>query len=98
MKVTDGKFKFSGKTPEPNMYWITFTGNSQTQPNIIFYVDAGKTTVNFHVDSLQNLSIKGGQNQKDYEDYKIMMLTFSMQQQEIVAQYNSARDVYKRQV
>lgn len=91
VKVTDGKFKFSGKTPEPNMYWITFTGNSQTQPNIIFYVDPGKTTVNFHIDSLQNLTIKGGQNQKDYEDYKIMMLTFSMQQQEIVAQYNSAR-------
>lgn len=91
VKVTDGKFKFTGKTPEPNMYWLTFTNNAQAQPNIIFYVDAGKTTINMNVDSLQNLNISGGPSQKDYEDYKIMMLTFSMQQQEIIAQYNAAR-------
>lgn len=91
VKVSDSKFKFTGKSPEPNMYWITFTSNPTTQPNIIFYVDPGKTTVRFNMDSLQNLSIKGGQNQLDYEEYKIMMLTFSMKQQEIVNQYNNAR-------
>jgi peroxiredoxin len=91
VKVVDGKFKFAGKTPESNMYWLTFTNNPQTQPNIIFYVDAGKTTINMDTDSLQNLNISGGQSQKDYEEYKILMLNFSMKQQEIIAQYNSAR-------
>lgn len=91
VKVTDGKFKYSGKSPEPNMYWVTFTNNSQTQPNIIFYVDPGKTVMNLDMDSLQNLSITGGPNQKDYEDYRMLMMTFSMRQQEIVNAYNSAR-------
>lgn len=36
-KVVDGKFKFAGKSPESNMYWLTFTNNPQTQPNIIFF-------------------------------------------------------------
>jgi peroxiredoxin len=90
-KVTDGKFKFAGKSPEPNMYWLTLTNNAAGQPNIIFYVDGGKTTVNMNMDSLQNLSIKGGQSQKDYEDYKVMMLTFQMQQQQIVNDYNMAK-------
>lgn len=90
-KVTDGKFKFAGKSPEPNMYWLTFTNNPTVQPNIIFYVDPGKTTISMNVDSLQNLTIKGGQNHADYEEYKIMMLNFSLKQQEIISQYNAAR-------
>lgn len=92
VKVVDGKFKYNGKSPEPNMYWMAF--NSATagqQPNVIFYVDPGKTVINMNVDSLQNLTIVGGQNQKDYEEYKITMMMFSMKQQEIVNQYNSAR-------
>ena len=90
-KVVDGKFKFSGKSPEPNMYWLTFSNSPNVQPQIIFYVDAGKTTVNMHMDSLQNLKITGGQSQKDYEEYKVMMLGFQLQQQKIVAEYNAAR-------
>lgn len=90
-KVEGGKFKFSSKSQEPNMYWLTFTPNPNTQPNIVFYVDAGKTIVEMNMDSLQNLKVKGGQSQKDYEDYRIMMTVFSMQQQELVSQYNVAR-------
>ena len=90
-KVTDGKFKFTGKSPEPNMYWFTITSNPNTQPAIIFYVDGAKTTVDMNMDSLQMLSIKGGPSQKDYEEYKVLMLTFQMQQQQIVNEYNQAR-------
>ena len=89
-KVTNSKFKFSGKTPEPNMYWLTFTNNPNNQP-IIFYMDPGKTTVNMDMDSLGNLSIKGGPSQKDYEDYKLMMMGFQVQQQQLVNEYNAAR-------
>lgn len=91
-KVTDGKFKFAGKSPEPNMYWLTLTNNPMVQPNIIFYVDGGKTTVSMHMDSLQNLIIKGGQSQKDYEDYKVLMLSFQMKQQQIINDYNQAKN------
>jgi thiol-disulfide isomerase/thioredoxin len=90
-KVENGKFKFSGKTPEPNMYWLTLVNNVNANPNIIFYVDPGKTTVNLDVDSLQNVSIKGGQSQADYMDYRMMMLTYSLSQQRIYNEYNSAR-------
>lgn len=91
-KVVDGKFKFTGKSPEPNMYWLTTTNNPNAQP-MIFYVDGAKTTVNMNMDSLQNLSIKGGPSQKDYEDYKLMMLSYQLQQQQIVNDYNQARGV-----
>jgi peroxiredoxin len=90
-KVTDGKFKFSGKTPEPNMYWFTFTNNPNNQP-IIFYMDPGKTTVNMDMDSLGFLTIKGGPSQKDYEEYKVMMMDFQFKQQQIVNEYNAARN------
>lgn len=89
-KVADGKFKFTGKTPEPNMYWLTTTNNPNAQP-MIFYVDGGKTTVNMNMDSLQNLTITGGPSQKDYGEYKVMMLGFQLQQQQIVNDYNQAR-------
>lgn len=92
VKVKDGKFKYTGKSQEPNMYWITFSTNSTANPNVIFYVDPGKTEINFNMDSLQNLSIKGGQSQTDYEEYKMTMLSFSLRQQELVNQYNSARN------
>lgn len=90
-KVADGKFKFAGKSQEPNMYWFTFTNNPNNQP-IIFYMDPGKTTVNMNMDSLGNLAIKGGPSQKDYEEYKAMMMQFQMQQQQIVNEYNTARN------
>ena len=90
-KVVEGKFKFSGKSPEPNMYWFTTTSNALGQPQIIFYVDGAKTTVNMNMDSLQTLSIVGGQSQKDYEEYKVTMLGFQLQQQQIVSEYNNAR-------
>lgn len=89
-KVVDDKFKFAGKSPEPNMYWLTTTNNTAAQP-IIFYIDGAKTTVNMNMDSLQNLSVKGGPSQKDYEDYKLVMLNFQLQQQQIVADYNQAK-------
>lgn len=92
VKVTDGKFKYSSKSPESNMYWMTFTNNSQGQPNVIFFVDPGKTTINMNVDSLQNLSIVGGPSEKDWQDYKIMLMMFGMKQQQIVNEYNTARN------
>ncbi|MGZ3884611.1 MAG: DUF4369 domain-containing protein, partial [Bacteroidia bacterium] len=33
-KVTKNSFTFTGKSPEPNMYWITFKPDLNSQPNI----------------------------------------------------------------
>lgn len=91
VKVVKNGFSFTGKTPEANMYWLTFKPDLNSQPNIIFFVDGGKTTVTMDMDSLQNLDIKGGQAQKDYQDYRSMMNGFTFQQQQIVQDYNNAR-------
>lgn len=90
-KVENGKFKFAGKSPEPNMYWLTFVSNMNSTPNVIFYVDPGKTTITLDMDSLQNLQVKGGPDQADYQEYRMMMLNFSMEQQKIYNEYNNAR-------
>ena len=45
LKLKGGKFVLNGKSSEPNMYWITKTNNSNEQPNLMFFVDAGKTIV-----------------------------------------------------
>jgi thiol-disulfide isomerase/thioredoxin len=92
VKVENSKFKLSGKSPESNMYWITFNNNINSSPNIVFYVDPGKTTITMDVDSLQNIKVEGGQSQKDYESYRIMMVTFNMKQQQLYNEYNQARN------
>lgn len=90
-KVKAGKFTFNGKGNEPNMYWITKTNNINEQPNLIFFVDGGKTTVSGNADSLNFAKVTGGQTQKDYIDYNNLMRDFGVKQQEIVNAYNEAR-------
>jgi peroxiredoxin len=92
VKVKNGAFTFAGKTSEPNMYWITKGRNINEQPNLIFFVDGGKTTINASVDSLPYGKIQGGSTQKDYQDYNAMMLGFGMKQQDMVNRYNEARN------
>ena len=90
-KVEGGKFTFTAKSAESNMYWLTFKNDINSQPNIIFFVDAGKIEVTMDMDSLQNMSVKAGPTQKDYTDYRSMMFNFQMQQQQIIQDYNVAR-------
>jgi peroxiredoxin len=90
-KIKGGKFAFSGKGSEANMYWITKTRNINEQPNLIFFVDGGKTTINASVDSLPFAKVSGGQTEKDYLDYNTMMMGFTSRQQSIVNAYNEAK-------
>jgi peroxiredoxin len=92
VKVKNGAFTFSGKTNEPNMYWITRSRNINEQPNLVFFVDGGKTTVNAAVDSLPYGKVDGGPTQKDYQAYNAMMTGFGMRQQDMVNRYNEARN------
>ncbi len=91
VKTKSGVFLFKGKVKEANMFWITKTNNIAEQPNLIFFVDGGKTVINGSIDSLPIATIVGGQTQKDYQDYNNTMRSFAMQQQAIVTSYNDAK-------
>ena len=91
-KVKAGKFAFTGKGKEPNMYWMTRSRNINEQPNLIFFIDGGKTTISAHIDSLPKAKVSGGQTQKDYSDYNTMMFGFGMRQQVLVNAYNEAKN------
>ncbi|MBS1637935.1 MAG: AhpC/TSA family protein [Bacteroidetes bacterium] len=90
-KVKDGNFTYKGKSAESNMYWITKGDNINAQPNLIFFVDAGKITVNADADSLAAGKVSGGQTQIDYLDYNALMGSFGARQQAITNDYNKAR-------
>lgn len=90
-KIKNGQFSFSGKTAEPNMYWLTKSRNISEQPNLIFFVDGGKTSISGNVDSLPQSKVIGGQTQKDYADYNAMMMGFGIKQQSLVNTYNEAK-------
>ncbi len=91
VKVKAGKFVYNSKSEEPNMYWLTLSNNINEQPNLIFFSDAGKTTITAHKDSLPLAKVVGGSTQKDYNEYNAMMQSFGPRQQQIVNDYNEAK-------
>jgi peroxiredoxin len=91
VKVRAEKFSFNGKGFEPNMFWINLSSNINLQPNLIFFVDGGKTNIELNVDSIATGKVTGGQTQADYIEYSAFMKTFSLKQQAMVKDYNEAR-------
>ena len=91
-KIKAGKFTLSGKAKEVNMYWMTRSRSMNEQPNLIFFIDGGKTTVSANIDSLPKAKVTGGQTQKDYTDYNTMMMGFGVKQQVLVSAYNEAKN------
>lgn len=89
--IKNETFSFSGKSPEPNMYWLNFNKDINIQPNLPFFVDPGKIEISATSDSLAFGAVKGGQSQKDYNEYKVLMMSFSAKQQEIVQGYYKAQ-------
>ncbi|MES2762196.1 MAG: TlpA disulfide reductase family protein [Bacteroidota bacterium] len=91
-KVKAGKFSITGKSTEANMYWMTRSRSINEQPNLIFFIDGGKTIISANIDSLPKAKVTGGQTQKDYADYNAMMFGFGAKQQVLVAAYNEAKN------
>jgi peroxiredoxin len=89
-KVTKGKFSFNLKSTEPNMYWFTAIKDLNAQPNFIFFADESTHKANLKGDSLIYSTVEGGQAQKDYIDYKLMINNFVLVQQKMQADYNTA--------
>jgi thiol-disulfide isomerase/thioredoxin len=90
-KIKAGTFNFNGKGTEANMFWITKSRNIGEQPNLIFFIDGGKTIISGNMDSLPMAKVTGGQTQKDYADYNAMMFGFGTRQQNLVNTYNEAK-------
>ena len=91
VKIKGGNFTYTGKATETNMYWITKQHNINEQPNLIFFIDGGKTIVKANVDSLNYGKVQGGQTQKDYMDYNALMQGFGIKQQDMINRYNEAK-------
>lgn len=89
-KVVNGKFSFNLKSVDPNMYWFTLTNNINEQPNYIFFADSEPLKATLIADSLIFSNVSGGQTQKDYVEYRVMINNFVGQQQQMQADYNTA--------
>jgi len=91
MQVKNGKFSFSGKSEEPNMYWFTTDNNLLAQNNFIFFVDPGKISVKLKGDSVFAGKAVGGQTQKDQVEYQGIVNGFVKKQMELQAEFTSAQ-------
>ncbi len=91
IKITNGKFTFTGKSAEPNMYWFSAETNINTQPNFIFFVDAGKFKAKLKGDSIFASSFDGGSSQKDYNAYNSLIKSFVDRQQAMNNDYMAAQ-------
>ncbi len=89
-KVVNGQFSFRLKSPESNMYWFTTESNAGAQPNFPFFIDEGVTKVKLIGDSLPYSVAEGGKSQKDYLDYRAMIMELVMIQQKMQSDYSDA--------
>ncbi len=88
--VQGAKFAFTVKSVDPNMYWITLGPDPNMQPNLPFFVDKAPVTVQMKPDSLPYSVVSGGQTQKDYQDYRMMINGFVQIQQKMQNDFNEA--------
>lgn len=90
-KVNGGKFAFTLKSAEPNMYWFSAVRDIAAQPNCIFFADESPVKANLiGGDSLAYSRIEAGQTEKDYLDYRVMINNLVMLQQKMQADFNAA--------
>jgi hypothetical protein len=82
-----GKFTFKGKTPEPNMYWITLTKSEN--PVLIFFADNTSITIDANKDSLAYARIKGGATEEDYKTWLQMQFKYGEMRKGLIQQYNA---------
>ena len=89
-KVVGGKFSFTLKSAEPNMYWFTTSSNIGEQPNFIFFADPGTIKATLIGDSIAYSSIVAGKSQSDYMEYRAMINELVLIQQKMQADYTTA--------
>ncbi|HEX7414686.1 MAG TPA: TlpA disulfide reductase family protein [Bacteroidia bacterium] len=85
-QVKAEKFTFKGKTPEPNMYWITL--KKVENPSLIFFADNTNITINAHTDSMAFAQVKGGTTQEEYKVWLGMQSKYAATRQGLIIQFN----------
>lgn len=98
LPVKGGKFTYSGKSEESNMYWFTGENNIGAQPNFIFFVDPGKINVKLKGDSLFASSATGGQTQKDQNEYQSILNGFIKKQIELQGEFQAAQQAGRNDI
>ncbi|MGZ3942360.1 MAG: DUF4369 domain-containing protein, partial [Bacteroidia bacterium] len=86
-QVKSEKVVIKGKTPEPNMYWIT--RSKFENPSVIFFIDGGKVEITGSTDSLAKVVIKSGQTQEDYKESTAIANAFMTKRQGLIMRHNS---------
>jgi len=89
-RLNNGKFSFAIKSTEPSMYWFTLTPDMMAQPNCYFFPDDTPTKARLVGDSLAYSVVEGGQSQKDYLEYRMIISNLVQQQQRMQADYQAA--------
>ena len=87
--IRDGHAEFKGTTQEPNMYWITYTKN--TNPDLIFFIDGGKIKITGKSDSLGKARIEGGSTQEQYKMYLDIVSKYTSERDGLIKQFQECR-------
>lgn len=89
--MVKGKFTFKGKTPEPNMYWITL--RKTDNPALVFFADNTAISVSASADSMANAVIKGGKTEEEYKAWQSMLSGYNSTRNSLIMQFQT----YQRQ-
>lgn len=85
-KVNNGKFTFSGKTEEPNMYWISSQKNGA--PGLIFFIDGGTVQITGGFDTLAKSKIVAGPTQEDYRNSQKVFSKYAAERGSFIQRHN----------
>ncbi|NJO87714.1 MAG: AhpC/TSA family protein [Chloroflexia bacterium] len=85
---TQGKFNFKGAVGFAEMYYLTF-GDKEHVSGI--FLDNSIIDVTGHIDSLDNVVIKGSKSHDEYKQYQDEMKPFDNKEKDLYTQYSEAR-------
>lgn len=88
-KVSLIKFKFTGTTPESNMYWIYTEPKSQNA--LTFFVDKGLTTIKGKMNEFMNAEVTGGPSNNAYKKYLALNKTYDDKKNALSFDYQLAQ-------
>ncbi|MBL7933812.1 MAG: AhpC/TSA family protein [Bacteroidia bacterium] len=91
-KVAKGLFDFNIKAQEPDLFWISLTSDSNPQlpTNYFFFADATPMNAKLNADSMSYSTIEGGQTQRDYVEYRMIINNLIAIQQKMQTDFNQA--------
>lgn len=90
IKLVGGKFTYTTNIAEPTQYLLG-VANSQDVTPLVFYVDAGKTTIAGALDSLAKATVVGGKTQDEYKTATSDLMTIFKQGQPLYQPFQEAK-------